>query len=191
MGGFEYAKLIESIKRFGFTDPVTVRALNGHFQMIDGEHRWRAARDLGLMGIDYMDVSPISDKEAIALGITLNELKGRHDARELGELLKDLLEGSDPDEVLQGLPFTEDALKGLVGLKSFDWSQFDNAQRAETENTPNPSPKKGMRWVERTFRLPPDVNEVLNDALAKVKDQEVGIEDWQALEMIAADYLGG
>jgi ParB-like chromosome segregation protein Spo0J len=192
MGGFEYTKLLESMERWGFTDPVTVRRTPGGYEIIDGEHRWRAAGDLG-MDVYYFDVGDISDDEAKALGLVLNELRGRHDPRKLGGLLGDLLSRSSPEEMLRGMPFTEDALKGLVGLKDFDWGNLDR-QKAAGELSPldaNPSPKKGMRWVERTFRIPPDLNDVLQDALDRAKTEHSFEEDWQALEVIAAEYLNG
>lgn len=186
MSGFEYAKLLESMKRWGFTDPVTVRqhpASTTRFELIDGEHRWRAATDLGL-DVYYFDVGAISDKEAMALGIALNELRGRHDPRQLGELLKGLLDGESPGVVLQGLPFTDDALKGLIGLKDFDWGSLEEKPKRE-------SARKGERWVEKTWRFPLDAVEVINDAIAKVRAEGDDIEEWKAIELICGDYLAG
>jgi ParB/RepB/Spo0J family partition protein len=41
----QYGKALNSIREFGFVDPVTVRELgNDTYQIIDGEHRWRAAQ---------------------------------------------------------------------------------------------------------------------------------------------------
>ena len=37
----------ESIEEFGFIDPVTVRIVEGRYQIIDGEHRWRQAVEQG------------------------------------------------------------------------------------------------------------------------------------------------
>ena len=181
MGPFEYGKLLESIERFGFTDPITVRVKGGKFQVIDGEHRLRAAKDKGLTDVPYLSVGEVSDEEAISLGIVLNELKGRHDPKQLGALLDDLLSKGSPEEMLRGMPFTDEALKGLTSLSSFDWSSLPDPDA-------KPSPKKGTSWVERTFRLPHEVNVVLSDALERAKDGDE-IEDWQALERVAADYL--
>ena len=186
MTGFEYGKLLESMKRWGFSDPVTVRqhpAGTPRFEIIDGEHRWRAATDLGLP-VDYFDVGPLSNKEAVALGLALNELRGRHDPRGLGELLKELLDGESPAEMLQGLPFTDDALKSLVDLKDFDWSTIEEPPKRE-------SATKGDRWVEKTWRFPPDAMEVINDAIAKARADAPEMEEWQAVEMIAAEFMAG
>jgi ParB-like chromosome segregation protein Spo0J len=184
MGPFEYEKLLESMERFGFTDPVTVRPNGVRWELIDGEHRLRAAEEKGIKVIPYLNVGPISDDEAIALGIILNELKGRHDPKKLGSLLDDLLAKGSPEEVLAGMPFTPEALAGLTSLSSFDWSSLES----KTPTAPKPSPRKGSSWVERTFRLPDEVNLVLDEAIEKAKDGDE-IEDWQALERVAADFL--
>lgn len=183
MGDFEYHKLLDSIRKYGFTDPVTVRPAGRGWELIDGEHRVRAASELGFGEIPFLNVGPISDDEAMALGIVMNELKGRHDPVQLGTILSDLLSRGSPENVLAGLPFTDEALEGLTNLKGFDWGTF-----GKKEKEPKPSPKKGMSWVERTFRLPHEANEVLDQALTKAKEDDE-IEDWQALERIAADFL--
>ena len=42
-----YAKALESISEFGMIDPLLCREMGDHYQIIDGEHRYRAACDLG------------------------------------------------------------------------------------------------------------------------------------------------
>jgi len=187
MADFEYGKLLESMKRFGFTDPLTVRPHGGVFQIIDGEHRLKGASELGMTELPYVNVGEISDEEAMSLGIILNELKGRHDPKLLGQLLDELMTHGKAEDILVGMPFTDEALKGLVTLSSFDWSTV-----GVTDSSPEkePSPKKGIRWVERTFRLPAEANDVIQQALDVAKDGDE-IEDWQALERVAADFLAG
>jgi ParB-like chromosome segregation protein Spo0J len=188
MGEFEYGKLIESIDRYGFADPLTVRQVEGGYQLVDGEHRLRAAKDAGLDRVPIINLGDISEDEAKALGIILNELKGHHDPKDLGALLDELLAHGEAEDILAGMPFTEDALRGLVSLADFDWNTLGSP--AEMESSRKPSPKKGTHWVERTFRLPHEANEVLSQALDRAKDGD-DVNDWQALERIAADYLAG
>lgn len=186
MDPFEYGKLLESMGKYGFVDPLTVRPdVEDMWEIIDGEHRLQAAEDLGMKTAPYMNVGPISTADAQALGIIMNELKGRHDPKKLGALLDDLLTNNPVEDVLRGMPFTDEALAGLTSLKSFDW---DTLESPTTEK--DPSPKKGTSWVERTFRLPQDANDVLSAALERAKDGD-DIEDWQALERVAADFLSG
>src|ERR1700678_1576287 len=44
----EMDTLIASIRRFGIQVPIAVYEEHGHFVLIDGERRWRAARKLNL-----------------------------------------------------------------------------------------------------------------------------------------------
>ena len=49
MTGVMYAKALESIEHYGFIDPLLVRQVSETiYQIIDGEHRFRAGSDLGL-----------------------------------------------------------------------------------------------------------------------------------------------
>jgi hypothetical protein len=174
------------MERFGFTDPVTVRPNGARWELIDGEHRIKAAHEKRISTIPYLNVGSMPDEEAISLGIILNELKGRHDPKKLGSLLDDLLSKGSPADVLAGMPFTPEALAGLTSLSSFDWSTLDTMKKPMEDR--KPSPRKGSSWVERTFRLPDEVNLVLDEAIEKAKDGDE-IEDWQALERVAADFL--
>lgn len=179
----DYVKLMHDIELFGFIDPVTVRPHPDDpliHQIIDGENRWRAAVDLGLKVIPYYDIGPVDDATAQKLTIALNELHGQYDPRLMGDLLNSLLRDETPASLLEQLPFSEEALAGLVGFKGFDWKGLDKPEPTRKEASP--------KWVERTFRLPPEANEVLSDALAKAKDGEE-MSDAQALEMIAADFM--
>ncbi len=180
-----YSKAIESIKEYGFIDPVTVRpnpSGSPRFQILDGEHRWRAGRDLGLGEIPYFDVGVIDDQKAKKLTIVLNELHGQYDPKGMGDLLNDLLSRESPADLLRTVPFTEEALAGMVGLKDFDWKGLDTPVRKPKED-------EAPKWRERTYRMPMDADAVLQQALDKAKAGE-SMEDWQALELIAADFLG-
>lgn len=173
--------LKNDIKRFGFVDPVTVRPVGKRFQIIDGEHRWLAAKEMGIE-VPYVDIGPVDDQTAKKLTIALNELRGQFDPSMMGDLLNELLQDESPEELLGQLPFTEEALAGLVGLKGFDWKGLGDEPKGE---------KKPARWVERTFRMPPDAAEVLDEAIARAREQDGIGSDVQALEMIAADFLAG
>lgn len=186
----DYAMLVHNIQEFGFVDPVTVRHHpkgKPPFQIIDGENRWRVARDLDT-NCPFFDLGVVDDQTARKLTVTLNELRGQYDPKDMGNLLEELLAKESPAKLLESLPFTEEALAGMVGLKDFDWKGLDGPPR-----TPKPEKQdtQQARWVERTFRLPADVNEVLNEAMAKARDEHDLSDDFAVIEAIAADYLAG
>ena len=139
--------------------------------------------DLGLDEGPAYNLGDIDDQKAMQLTVILNELRGQYDPRSMGNLLKTLLETDSIDDLTRTLPFTEEALKGLVGLQDFDWGTLEREQAEET-TSPN------VRWVERTFRLEQDANAVLQDALDRARSSsDTPMSDAQALEMIAADFL--
>jgi ParB-like chromosome segregation protein Spo0J len=176
----DYARLVNDMKLFGFIDPLTVRpGKTAPWEIIDGENRWRAAKDLGI-DCPFMSIL-VDDATAQKLTVALNELRGQYDPKDMGKLLNTLLATDTPETLLEQLPFTEESLAGLVGLKDFDWKGMDKKEAPQREDA---APK----WVERTFRLPPDASEVLDEALAKAKGSDE-ISDAQAIEMIAADFL--
>lgn len=91
----QFSMLVSAIKRVGFLQPLLVRVLDldgRHYEIVDGVHRWRAAREAGLASVDCVVVDS-DDAEAAALQIGMNRLRGELDlakvAAALGELQAD------------------------------------------------------------------------------------------------------
>lgn len=175
---FMYAKELASLREFGFVSPIIVRHWAVGYQIIDGEHRWRGAKEIGIDEVPIWDLGEIDDETAKQLTIVLNETRGRAQPELLKPLLEDLLETRTADQLLAVLPFTPEQFKGLT--ESFDWSEVEFER-----------PEREERWVMKTYRMPKAAADVLDEALAKVGETEEELEDWQRLEFIAADFLGG
>lgn len=181
----DYTKALTSIDRFGFIDPITVRRMLDGFEIIDGENRWRAAVDKRLPRVPII-VIEADDDAARELTIILNELRGRPDDRRLAELVSSLAARRPMAELEQLLPFRRQQLAAMVTARreSIDWAALSEPRPAPAAEAPK------ERWVERIYRLPASSAAVVDDAIARVR--ESGVEEaWQALELIAADYLGG
>jgi ParB family transcriptional regulator, chromosome partitioning protein len=66
------AQLIESVREFGILEPLLVRPLSdGGYELIAGERRLRAARELGLTEVPIV-VKEFSDKQALSVSILEN-----------------------------------------------------------------------------------------------------------------------
>lgn len=116
----------ESIEHFGFIDPVTVRphpTVEGEYEVIDGEHRWRTAMDLGYEEIPAV-ILELTDAEARRLTIVLNETRGDADVVLLGMLLTELQAMTDEDGFAIALPYTSNELDHLLSIGAEDWDQF-------------------------------------------------------------------
>ena len=89
--GLKYESLVKAIKKDGrLRQPLLVRTGdNEHYQIVDGEHRWRAAKQCGLKTVDCV-VIELDDEQAKTTTIAMNNIKGRFDDLPLAALLAEL-----------------------------------------------------------------------------------------------------
>src|SRR5205807_3635937 len=64
-------ELVESIRQHGIIQPLVVRAANGRHELIAGERRWRAARQLGLTQVPVI-VRIATDRDVLELSLIEN-----------------------------------------------------------------------------------------------------------------------
>ena len=67
-------ELANSIRATGVVQPVLVRPVEGRFQLVAGERRWRAAQLAGLESIPAV-LRDVTDREALELALTENLLR--------------------------------------------------------------------------------------------------------------------
>lgn len=133
MSEFMLDTLMRAISKRGFIFPIIVRSgnANGPFkdkrlEIIDGEHRYKAAVKLQLSHVKIKDLGDVSDEDAKALTVSLNEIHGTSRPDDLAKIVKDL---GDSPELLSILPFddveieamqagAEEDLKKLEGLST-------------------------------------------------------------------------
>lgn len=64
-------ELVSSIRERGIIQPLIVRTVNGRYELIAGERRWRAAREVGLAEAPAI-VREASDREVLELALVEN-----------------------------------------------------------------------------------------------------------------------
>lgn len=177
-----------SIQRYGFIDPITVRynPAQTPYEIVDGEHRFEEGRGLGMTVFPCWNLGVVDDDTARELTPILNELRGRHDEKKLGDLLKDLMKRRDESDLRAIMPFDKARFDSLIGTKTIDWGALEQG-RASGPMMGKPS---GERWVERVYRMPADVAEVVDQAIERAKGEASADNDWQGLEFVCAEYLG-
>lgn len=85
-------ELAESIRRCGVLQPVVVRSVaKGHFELLAGERRWRAAQLAGLHELPAVIRDELGDDEAMTLGLIENLQRESLSPMETAEGLKRLL----------------------------------------------------------------------------------------------------
>lgn len=135
---------VESICANGFIAPILVRAKGDGYEILDGEHRYKAMNliiENQLQGNKNVPdlvaakkipaiVINVNDSEAKKLTIIMNETRGRAELGELALLLDDISKDVGND-LLIGLPYSEKQLQDLLSLSEFDWENLANVELPE------------------------------------------------------------
>jgi DNA modification methylase len=110
MDAAEMAKLVRSLERFSFVDPIIVRESDG--KVLGGNQRLEAARQLGLatLPVIYWEGS---DEEFRVLSLALNKIHGHFDEALLAKTLADLADVGSIQEALRGFDTEFTALAGF------------------------------------------------------------------------------
>jgi ParB family chromosome partitioning protein len=84
-------ELAESIREVGLLEPIIVRPVDGEFEVVVGERRYRASQQAGLVGIPAI-VREYTDGEVVQLNLIENVQREELSAVEKGKVCKYLLE---------------------------------------------------------------------------------------------------
>lgn len=183
--------IAESLNNYGQLTAVLVRPdpdNEGNYIIIDGEHR--------SMVLDeklYVDVvHNLSDADAKKLTVIMNETRGSADKIELAQLLSSINDELEDFENLKlGLPYEETELQELIDLADVDWDKFETTDDDEAEDEPE---EPDDDWVTIACRVPVETLDVINQAIALIKDEkelhkDLAIANGQVLEILAAEFL--
>ena len=143
-----YSKLRKSIKQYGFIDTPLVRLTkDGIYEIIDGEHKWRAAKEEGYKEIDIdLLEGDVDDATAKSLTILLNNLKGEDDILKRAEILKQLREQRGEGQ-LGLMPFDDKQIEAEIRLLDFDFKDYENAEIETEEKEELELPIKKMKEI--------------------------------------------
>jgi ParB family chromosome partitioning protein len=87
----EYIELVESVKKDGILQPILVRPWDDEFEIVEGWHRYEAARESGLQSIPCM-VRDMTNEEIEVLQIKCNAIRPKTATFEYARRLKKLME---------------------------------------------------------------------------------------------------
>jgi len=173
----EYQIIKQSLNKKGLRLPVVVRENNG-YEIIDGEQRWTAWKELGHKTILIYNEGKISDQEAKELTIWY-EQKVPFNEIDLAQLVTQMnLEYTNLE-----LPYSELDLEEMKELANFDWDKYkDNFEEEQKED-----------FKTLTLNCTDEQYKIIMDAINKVKKQinDMDISNNRALELICGDYLAG
>ena len=109
-------KLLNDIREKGFILPIVARPIDKEkYQIVDGEHRWRIAKNIGLKSIPCI-IAEMDEQEAKIKTIQLNRLRGEDEPELLAKLLEELSAEIDIEELSGRLPFDPFEIKESLEL---------------------------------------------------------------------------
>lgn len=118
MDAERYRMLVEAICTHGFLAPVLVRVLDDSaFEIIDGVHRCRAAREAGLTVVPHIPIR-CDARTAAALRIAMNRLRGELDLGIIGRMLAEMVGVGIPPEALSSTGFSTDEVQALLAASA-------------------------------------------------------------------------
>ena len=109
----QFKHLQEEYKRIGYLQPILVRPKDDNYEVIDGEHRFRAYEDLKLKTIPAI-VKEMDDTTAKFTTLNLNKIKGENNPVKYAELLSELKKEVDLKTISEILKLSE------VELEQYD-----------------------------------------------------------------------
>jgi hypothetical protein len=166
---FMYQKQVNSMREFGQVGEILVRELeDGSYQIIDGEHRWRAARDLGFKELAVNNLGKVSDDTAKLLTEVLNELHGDRNPLKMSKVLNDLRLEPDWERIQVVLPFTHTEVETMLALAGEEPPEPSGGGAPPKEST-------GPRWIDIKVAVHAEEHAEVEKLIARTK-AALGIE---------------
>jgi ParB family chromosome partitioning protein len=164
----------KSIEKHGLLQFPVVRRYVGQYQIIDGEHKWRACKELGYQTIKALvlgtDENEVTDDDAMTLTELLNT-RGMDDPIKQAQLIREI-QKQNPNQ-LPLLPYTDKELKNKIDLIEFDFSKYDKEEKVEI--------KRNRTMI---FALSEEEYEIMKHSLSLV-----GKAQTESIMTIIRDYL--
>jgi hypothetical protein len=115
MGGPYFAALKANIANpeIGFTTPILLRPhseIKGEFEIVDGEHRFKACQELGMESIPAINLDNVPDALAKYLMLEQNAVRGETKDEDIKRIIQEI----ESDEEWKELMGDFDAWSGLV-----------------------------------------------------------------------------
>lgn len=173
----EFKNVVKSLKTNGLTIPIIVREdpeNEGQFVIIDGQHRYLAAKELEYKEIPIYNEGIIDDAKAKQLTI-FYQVQVPFSEVDLSYLVVELA------NLEMELPYTEQEILDFRDMAEFDFN-YDR-EEPEQDNSDD-----GL--VPYSIRMTPDQLEVFKRAIDVIKE-DADCSDGRACELLAAEYLSG
>lgn len=179
-----YQKMKDTIQKKGLFGSIIVcrHPVDGYYIILDGEHRWKAMKELGHKEIPVeVAIENLTDNDIRFWTIYFNNTRGKDDILKRAKLLHSIENGME-----QLLPFTEEEIANEKSLHSFDFSQYEKSVR-ETEKMEFPK-LLVLKLMENEFKVWQECLEVDKEKMGVKRTPETilmsMINEWLNIRII-------
>ena len=175
----DFELLVRSMREDGFTQPVLVLK---DLTIVDGEHRWRAAKELGITEIPVVRVDMTAEQMRIST-LRHNKARGSHDVEMEAQVLRDLRELGALDWAQDSLMISDIEMQRLLedipAPEALESEEFTEAWN------PAPDDRQGdnsVQGVPIRQDMTPEASDALRSAEKKIAKAKTEEERRQALK---------
>lgn len=170
----EYEKVKKSVVVNGLMTPIFVRQVEGGYEIVDGNQRARAAKELGYTDVFVYDLGNISEAEAKQLVLYL-QIQVPFATDMLAPLAVEL------ESFGLELPYDEKQMQKFRDLEAFDMDSAFN----DEEPVPEPEKEDELKEKLKTYKikLDPEDFDLVRNAIDKVIMSE-NVNEGRALELL-------
>lgn len=112
--------------------------------IIDGEHRWTVATEMGLTEGPMVYLKGLTEAQAKALTIKMNQKRGDFVQEMLGELVRDI-QNNIADDIVLDLGIPEEELMSMLSAEPLDLETPEGTKPTTTEDEDEDDAPGGMR----------------------------------------------
>lgn len=128
-------KLKAGIKENGFLMNLVIRKKEDKFEVVDGNHRLVALKEMGYKDVQVCDVGDITQEQAYMISLTLNETSFDNNEWLLNSLMKDLTKEYSVEKLEQVLPYSSDTIENMISAADIDFDNLVNPAEGKEEPT--------------------------------------------------------
>lgn len=167
-----FEKLKGSIDRLGFFKPILVRELSdGSYQILGGEHRWRAAIEQGIATVPVITVGQINDVVAKQMSLVDNERYGEDDQLALQRLIEEI-QSETGFSLSEIAPFDDEMAATLARTAAFDMAELerltDGDEKAAEEDKREKVERLGVEHQTMRFKVTFDSADSVTTAIKSI-----------------------
>jgi len=135
-------QLVNNLKRNGQVENILIRELEtGFFEVVNGNHRYKAMQKIGCKKIIAYNLGKISDSHAKRIAYETNETRFKSDPVKQSDIISDLIDTFGKKDILETLPNRESEIDSLIDINSVDFEPGSESEQGQLD-------KKDAEFIE-------------------------------------------